>query len=442
MTTREYHVMLHGAYPKVPFAGKRGSNFIDLPSSTYDRVEGQRALERQLQTFVDLEEMGYDGGIMSEQHNGPIGLLGNPVVGGAFVAARTSSIKIGVVGPIINAYLTPVRMAEEVAALDTLSRGRLLLGLPMGHGMQYHSMGMINPATARARYREAHDLFVKALTHDGPFEWFGEHYQIPYVNLWPKAVQEPLPEIVILGGGSSETLELVADHRYGYQAVGLTSMASIAKTMARFRGLCQERGYEADRKQIWMMVNVHVAETDEQARLEAEAHALWQSQNFYQSRFQDNFPPGYLSPPSMRGVLGGGYRSEPTAKSAFETAIDSGNLIVGSPDTVAAGLERLFADMDPGRVLLDPMLDSKPAWMVTKTLSLFAEEVLPRLREGEVPPNQHAKRAGYESLAEYGARKKSETPSPTVALGGALMDASTSHIESLRKPIEPWNDAG
>ncbi|MCZ2849908.1 LLM class flavin-dependent oxidoreductase [Modestobacter sp. VKM Ac-2978] len=429
--------MLHGGYPNVPYAGKRGSNYIDLPNSHYDRTEGQRVLERQLDTFVALETMGYDGGVVSEQHNGPIGLLGNPLLAGAFVAARTSSIKIGVVGPIINAYLSPVRMAEEVAALDTMSRGRLLLGLPMGHGMQYHSMGVINPATARARYREAHDLFIKALTHEGPFEWFGEFYQIPYVNLWPKTVQDPHPEILILGGGSQETLELVADKRYGYQSVGLNSMASIAKTMGRFRDLCRQRGYEADRRQIWASVNIHVAETDEQARLEAEAHALWLGQNFFRSHFHDNFPPGYLSQPSMRGVLGGGYRSKSTAKAAFDAAVESGNLIVGSPDTVAAGMERLFAEMDPGRVLLDPLGDTKPAWLVNKTLSLFAEEVLPRLREGGVPPGQHTKLAGYESLAEYGARKDRTLPAPTVTLGDGLIDASTSHVASLRQPVEP-----
>ncbi|MEU4233247.1 LLM class flavin-dependent oxidoreductase [Nonomuraea sp. NPDC026600] len=434
MTDREFFVMLNGAYPQVPYAPKRGSNYIDLPNSVYDKAEGQRVLERQLRTFVSLEELGYDGGVVSEQHNGPIGLLGNPMLAGAYVAAQTKSIKIGVVGPIINGYLTPLRMAEEYAALDIMSRGRLLLGLPMGHGMQYHSIGAVNPATARARYREAHDLFIKALTHDGPFEWFGEFYQIPYVNLWPRPLQDK-PDIVILGGGSQETLEMVAKQRYGYQAVGALSQDAMWKAADKLRRLCEAEGYTAAPKQVWSMVSVHVAETDEQARLEAEAHSLWTSQNFFLSPFHDNFPPAYLTAGSMRGVLGGGYRSESTDKSTFDRAIENGTLIVGSPETVLKQMEAMLERVGPGRVLLDPMADTKPEWLANKTLQLFAEEVLPKLRQStkKGPETQ-----GFNSLAEYGA-KRGETPAPLVTFGDGLVNAQTAHVAEARTVIEPWS---
>lgn len=435
MTDRLFHVMINGGYPKVPYAGDRGSNFIDLPNTHYDRIEGQRIIERQLKMFSDLEDFGFDGALYAEQHNGPIGMFGNPLLAGAHVAAHTKSIKIGICGPIINDYLTPIRLAEEVAALDVMSRGRLLLGLPMGHGMQHHSIGAINPATARARYREAHELFIKALTSDGPFEWFGKFFQIPYVNLWPRPLQDPHPEIVIFGGGSVETLEMVARRRYGYSAVGLNSQPAIKSLHDKLRGLAQAEGYELDRRQVWSSVRIHVAETDKQARQEMEAHELWSQQNFFLSPWQDNFPPGYLSTNSMRGVLMGGYRSKSTASQHYDTVVKNRNLIVGSPETVLEGLQELFELQDPGQILLDPLFDSKPDWLSYKTLQIFAEQVMPKLRTSGIPGHQQQKLPGYESITEYAVRRDPDLPPPTAVLGDSLIDVSTAHIEELRTPL-------
>ena len=182
MTDYEFNVLVETPYPNVPHAMQRKSNYIDLPNSTWDPVLGQHAIEDQLHTAVSVERLGYDGVILTEQHNGPIGQFGNPLVGLGYVAALTSRIKIGAVGPILNDYLSPIRLAEELAVLDVMSRGRLFFGLPMGHGMQYHSTGVMSPATARRRFREGHDLLMAALTQPGPFEWKGEFFNVPNVK--------------------------------------------------------------------------------------------------------------------------------------------------------------------------------------------------------------------------------------------------------------------
>ncbi|MFB6783192.1 hypothetical protein ACFCX0_39080 [Streptomyces sp. NPDC056352] len=137
----------------------------------------------------------------------------------------------------------------------------------------------------------------------------------------------------------------------------------------------------------------------------------------------------------MRGVLGGGYRSEYTDKSTFDRAIENGTVIVGSPDTVRTQLEAMFERIDPGRVLIDPMADSKPEWLANKTLQLFAEEVLPKLRAGSKPePERH----GFSSLAEYGALR-GETPAPLVTFGDGLVNAQTAHVAEARTVLEPWS---
>jgi alkanesulfonate monooxygenase SsuD/methylene tetrahydromethanopterin reductase-like flavin-dependent oxidoreductase (luciferase family) len=429
MTDYEFYAMLDGGYANVPFAPKRKSNYIDLPNSRYDRSRGQRVIEDQLELLVACEELGYDGIVVSEQHNGPIGLLGNPMVAGAWLAARTKRIPILVHGAIINAYATPVRMAEELALVDTLSRGRLIIGLPMGHGMQYHSVGVMNPATGRARYREAHELLIKALTEPGPFEWNGEFFQIPYVNLWPKPIQRPHPEIFVAGGGSIETLQFIARHRYSYQAV-MNPRKVMLGNMDRLRDLCLKEGYEASPKQIVAFVNIHVAETDKQAR---------RDQNFFRSAMHDNFPPGYISTRSLQGVLAGGYRSRPMSELTFDELLDNGWAIAGSPETVAPRLEEWLEELGAGRVIAYTSAGSKPRWLATKSMTLFAEEVIPRLRKGGRPAWMDKHLPAYETASEFGARKAGDAPVPAVDLGdGGLYDAQTAYLDELREPFEPW----
>lgn len=442
MIDPEFFVVLDGAYPRVPYAGRRTSNFVDLPNRHYDPVVGQRVLEDQLETAAALEDLGFDGVVVSEQHNGPIGVLGNPMIAGGWLAARTRRMRIGVVGAIVNDYLTPIRLAEEIATVDTMSRGRLIVGLPMGHGMQYHSTGVMNPATGRARYREAHELLIRAMTEPGPFEFKGDFFHVPYVNLWPRPLQQPHPPIWIPGGGSVETLRLVARHRYTYLAV-LSPRPALLKTMARLRDLCREEGYEAAPNQIAQNIGVHVAESDAQARREAEAHDLWVYQNFFRSPLHDNFPPGYTSAESLANMMAGGYRSKPLSELTFDELVEMGWLVAGSPETVASRLRELMEEAGTGRLVIGANNGSKPRWMALKSLTMFAEEVMPRLRPGGAPTWKDAPVPAYETNSEYGARRPTDDSPPTVAglVDGALVDVSTAHVEELRRPLEPWPPA-
>ncbi|HWI21293.1 MAG TPA: LLM class flavin-dependent oxidoreductase [Baekduia sp.] len=442
MSDLEIFAFMDGAYPFVPYAGKRKSNFIDLPNENFETTLGQRAIADQVDLLVEAENLGFDGVIMSEQHNGPIGTTGNPLQMGAAVAARTSHMKIGVVGSILNAYSSPVRMAEEVAWLDNYSGGRLLFGLPMGHGMQYHSVGVMNPATARARYREAHDVLIQALSQPGPTEWQGEFFNIPYVNLWPRPLQTPHPEIFIPAGGSPETLEFVAKHHYTYLAV-LTPRSAMAARLKAFRELCNEQGYETERKQVVISVGIHVAETDKQARLESEAHDLWQFQNFFLSPYHDNFPPGYVSDKAIRGMLGGGqYRSRSMNEFSFEDMVENGWLVVGSPETVASQLQELTEEAGAGRIFAALNAGSKHTWLARKAMSLFAEEVIPKLRPGGTPLWKKNPPEGYTTASEYGARVPQNAQTPQATFGDGLVDVRKAHIEELREPLESWRPTG
>ena len=88
-----------------------------------------------------------------------------------------------------------MRIAEEYATADVISRGRLEIGFVKSGGSEVASSN-VSLLDNGERYWEAIDLISKALTsHDGPFSWEGKHFSHRHVNIWPLPVQKPHPPV-------------------------------------------------------------------------------------------------------------------------------------------------------------------------------------------------------------------------------------------------------
>ena len=105
---------------------------------------------------------------------------------------RTKTVQIAILGRALPLVNNPVYIAEEFAMLDNLSKGRIIAGFVRGIGSEYHSSGT-NPYYSHERFHEAHDLIIRAWTEPGPFAFEGEHFNLNYVNLWPRPYQTPHP---------------------------------------------------------------------------------------------------------------------------------------------------------------------------------------------------------------------------------------------------------
>jgi len=205
-----FHLM---PYPFIPPGEEIESTWVTLSNSHYDPKVGARLYKEYLDQAVLAEKLGYDGTCVNEHHQNAYGTMPDPNVMGSQIVARTSRIPVGIIGNALPLHSNPVRVAEAVAMLDVLSEGRIISGFVRGTGMEYHSM-RANPAYSRERFWEAHDLILKAWTDDGPFAWKGKHFDVPYVNPWPKPYQQPHPPIWLPGTGSVETIREAAGSHF------------------------------------------------------------------------------------------------------------------------------------------------------------------------------------------------------------------------------------
>jgi alkanesulfonate monooxygenase SsuD/methylene tetrahydromethanopterin reductase-like flavin-dependent oxidoreductase (luciferase family) len=273
-------------------------------------------------------------------------------------------------------YNPPLRVAEEFAMLDVMSGGRLVAGMVIGGGPEYFAYRE-DPTHAREKFREALDLIVKAWTTPGPFLWNSKHYHFPYVNPWPRPLQQPHPPIWIPGAGSAETIEFVAQRRYCYMGIPYFHIDVFRRFFGQFREACANAGYEARPEQMGWGVPVYVAETDRQAREEFEP-CFW----YFIRNLLHNIgllPPGYTSPRSALAMLAN--RKNFLAEQKTWDDVEKGVFaIVGSPQTVRQKLERYQKELGCGVVLTGCQTGPLQHELTRKSMAMFAREVMPHFR--------------------------------------------------------------
>jgi alkanesulfonate monooxygenase SsuD/methylene tetrahydromethanopterin reductase-like flavin-dependent oxidoreductase (luciferase family) len=370
-----FHLM---PYPFLPddFDEKYSSPSLTFPSKHFDRELGNSLYHRYLDELEYADRLGFDGIGVNEHHQTAYGLMPSPNIMAAALARRTERAQIMVLGNAIGIRGNPLRVAEEIAMLDHLANGRLVSGFVRGIGWEYFAHS-VNPTRSRDRFNEAHDLIIKAWTSDELFQWVSPNYEYRYVNIWPRPLQRPHPPIYIPGAGSTETMTFVAEHRYTYMSVYAPSRV-VRRWFDGYRQAAAAAGHPADPDKLALSIPVYVAQTEEQAHSKGRQHLMWLFNKGLKQGAEIMFPPGYMSPSSMRGLLSAG--TKPFYELSYEELLGEGYAVVGTPATVTARLRELYEELGFGQLIgLFALGDITHEETVT-SMELFAAEVIPALR--------------------------------------------------------------
>jgi alkanesulfonate monooxygenase SsuD/methylene tetrahydromethanopterin reductase-like flavin-dependent oxidoreductase (luciferase family) len=370
-----FHLM---PYPYLPddFDEKHPSPSLTFPNSYFDRELGRRLYHRYLDELEYAEQLGFDGIAVNEHHQSAYGLMPSPNIMAAALARRTEKAQVMVLGNAIGIRGNPLRVAEEIAMLDHLTDGRVVSGFVRGIGWEYFAHS-INPTRSRARFNEAHDLIIKAWTSDELFAWTSPNYEYRYVNIWPRPLQEPHPPIYIPGAGSTETMKFVAEHRYTYMSVYAPTRV-VRRWFDGYRQAAEELGYTPAAEKIALSIPIYVAETDEQAHREGRKHLEWLFRKGLKQGAELVYPPGYMSPSSMRGLLMAGMK--PFSELSYEELLAQGYAVVGSPESVTSRLAELHDELGFGQLITLFGLGDISHEQMVRGMELFTSEVMPKIR--------------------------------------------------------------
>jgi alkanesulfonate monooxygenase SsuD/methylene tetrahydromethanopterin reductase-like flavin-dependent oxidoreductase (luciferase family) len=360
-------------------AGRRnGTVWVKLPNKHFDPEKGHKLYNRYLDELEYGEELGFDAVSVNEHHQTAYGLMPSPIVTASALARKTKRVKIAILGSALPLRSHPLTVAEEHAMIDVISGGRLISGFVRGIGAEYHTFG-VNPTFSHDRFHEAHDLIVRAWTEPGPFAFHGRHYQVQYVNLWPRPYQKPHPPIWIPSQGSKETIDWASHplRRYTYLQT-FSPVKVVGRYLKMYRDTCAGYGYQANDSQLGWAVPVYVASTDESARREAKEHFEAFRNVFVRMPLEMLLPPGYTSRESLKNVMKA--KAQMFGDVTLEQAVELGLFVCGSPGTVLANFKKHWEEMRFGNLLVMCQFGTLPADLTRKNLELFAREVMPALK--------------------------------------------------------------
>ena len=412
-----FHERPYGAVPEEEVIKNRG--FFGIPNRFFDAKKGADLYNTYLDEMVYVEEVGLDGVVLNEHHGTPFCMGAVMDVEAAILARITKKMKIILLGNPLPVVRNPVRLAEELAEIDMISRGRLVTGWVRGAGSE-QLFNNVSPSLNREYFNEAHDLVVKTWTQPGPFRFEGKHFHYRFVNPWALPYQKPHPPIWIPGLLSPESVIWAAEHRYPYIGLG-TGLKATAELWNIYADKAAELGFQAGPENFGYMQNVYIADTEEKAQ-EVARYNLYGGGGAAFARPEWTLPPGYNSKEATRrlarlqvatkgertaflGLSATPDQDNEKAKSAvsartrlargeidieeakrniyagYQKAQDSLSIIAGTPKTVLPKLKHILEVLRCGALAISQV--NGPATHEDRMLNikLFAQDVAGPLRE-------------------------------------------------------------
>ena len=342
------------------------SNF--LFTASMDANNDGQVIDEALREARLCDELGMDMLWLAEHHFDGICAYVDPVTFAAALAACTKQIEIGFAVAQMSLH-HPIRMAEQMALIDNISKGRLVVGLGRGTAYNvydYQGYG-IDPKQAYERLIEAEDIMIKAWTTEN-FKHKGKYWDIQLPMLRPRPHTKPHPRIVRACSGEEAMLGMAREGRPFLMNIQSNDVTQ--HRMDLYRKTMRDSGHdEATVKDCvdntWVWRNIFVGETD------AEAERLALKHFETQQTFREAMRKKVYAEQGLR------------LKEEIDTParnVRQHSLLCGSPATVCEALAEIDK-IGVGGLILVFRLGPMPYEVAANSIELFMKKVAPEFQK-------------------------------------------------------------
>lgn len=341
-------------------------NLFPLPEGQSDR----QVIEETLEEIVLADELGFDTVWLAEHHFSEYGILGNPITLGMAIAERTKRIKIGTAVLVLPFY-DPVRLAEDIALLDIISGGRVVIGVGRGYQPKEFAGFRIPLEEGKARYQEVLDVLKLALSQEN-WSYEGKYFQYKDMTTYPRPLQPGGPQI-LQGTVSPDSFRVRGEAGEPIiTSPNFTPLTKMKENFDLYREGLKAGGHDIAKYDLPFMQQVWTGDTHE-GKLQAAQAAL----NYYQT-------VGKVIPGSEEALEAERKYYEAVAKNIKlltleQTMTHGGNF--GTADEVTSVIRQLRDELGITHYIgwfRIPTLDRGEAM---RSMERFAKEVIPRLRD-------------------------------------------------------------
>ncbi len=320
------------------------------------------AIDRDMELIEWLDHLGYDEVWIGEHHSAGWELIASPEIMIAAAAERTRHIMLGS-GVTSLPYHHPFLVAERFVQLDHMTRGRAMLGCGPGALVSDAYMMGIEAVTQRQRMEDALDAIMALLRGDEPVSMKTDWFELREARLHLTPYTDPHFPIAVASVMTPSGMVSAGKHGLGVLSLG-AGLPGGPEAIAAHWKIAEEtaaqHGKSMDRRQWRLVVNVHVAEDDELALKQVHARERHETVTYFEETL--GRPPGRSDDPLRDGVK-------------------AGTTLVGTPETVIRGIERLVEFSSGG---FGGLLFRANEWadreQTLRSYELFARYVMPRFQ--------------------------------------------------------------
>ncbi len=316
-------------------------------------IEGGHYYREALEEVVRGEELGFDSVWMEEHHSVVNHYWPSPLPVLAGFATRTSRVTLGT-DILVAAFYHPVRLAEDIALLDVMSGGRVVLGAAIGYKPDEFTLYGVELEKRGARFEEQLAI-VKGLWTQDTFSFRGKYYQVEG-KLEPKPIAKPHPPIWI-GGWGEITLRRAATLADNWIPGPTAELPRLLEGKKQFLANRRAAGLTAPISEWPLTRDVIIADTDREARELAERHIMV----------------------SYRKEYAGGWR-HPFIDASIATDLDTvkkDRFLIGSPGQIIEDLRPFVEQYGMTHLICRLFFPGMPHRHIMRELELIAREVRP-----------------------------------------------------------------
>lgn len=341
-------------------------NLFPVNEGTSDHL----VLRETLDEIQFADELGFDSIWLAEHHFSKYGILGSPVNFGMAVAERTKNITIGTAVIVLPLH-HPLRLAEDIAALDVLSGGRVTIGVGRGYQPGEFAGFGVPIEESKERYEEILAVLKLALTTEN-FSFHGKHFDYDGITTYPRPHTPGGPPILQGTVSPDSFRERGAIGESIITSPNFTPLGIMQKNFDLYRTAMAENGFDVTTYDVPFMQQVWCGEGEDGLKTAAQA-AL----NYYRS---------------VGKVIPGSEEAMEKEKAYYEAVQRNINLLTlestlthggnfGSAQKVIETIEMLRDQLGINHYigwLRIPSLDRKEA---LRSMEMFAAEVIPYFRK-------------------------------------------------------------
>jgi alkanesulfonate monooxygenase SsuD/methylene tetrahydromethanopterin reductase-like flavin-dependent oxidoreductase (luciferase family) len=326
--------------------------------------------------LADLAEpLGFDSLWAVEHHFDNYAMIPDVVQFLTYMAGRTSRIQLGT-AVIVLPWHDPVRVAEQIAMLDILSQGRLLVGFGRGAAKLEYDGFRIPMEEARERFIEAAEIVVNALKNER-FSHQGKYFQIPEMSIRPRPYSDFTGRLY--GAAiSPESAEIMAKLGIGVLSILQRDWDATVAEIERYNAFYHDLVGQEPIPPV-VAARVIIGDTDEEARALARKYIAghWEMADRHYG----------ITRGDHRGVRGYEHYSKiGEMLKQLDPEVMTENLInphvFGTPETCLQRVRLLQEKFKTDHFVAIFSDGGIPSELAERSLRRFAAEVLPELKRG------------------------------------------------------------